>query len=152
MLYCHCQIWLISNRSLTMFYNQDRTFTPGCFFITFCRDGLNSDNYCMTEPDWTFVPVQWHLKHWPNVWLFISYRRNQHRASSVHRGVWTSNLWGNGVTPITTEPCVPHGKSCWIIFQLIMHHKVRKVKLVPLYRTLESISDTWYFNGVLSFL
>lgn len=116
MLYCHCQIWLISNRSLTMFYNQDRTFTPGCFFITFCPDGLNSDNYCMTEPDSTFVPVQWHLKHWPNVWLFISYRRNQHRASSVHRGVWTSNLWGNGVTPITTEPCVPHGKGAGLFF------------------------------------
>lgn len=76
----------------------------------------------------------------------MPYRRNQHRASSVHRGVWTMNFWGTGVTPITTEPCVPHGKSCWIIFQLIWHHKVRKVKSVPLYRTLESISDTWFFN------
>lgn len=145
MLYCHCQIWLISNRSLTMFYNQDRTFTPGCFFYHFLswwfkfwqllydRTRLDICPCAVTSQALTQCLIVHILSKEPTQGIKCPQRRLNQQ-------------------PITTEPCVPHSKSCWIIFQLIWHHKVRKVKSVPLYRTLESISDTWYFNGVLSFL
>lgn len=38
------------------------------------------------------------------------------------------NFWGTGVTPITTEPCVPNGKSCWIIFQLKKYGTIKSGK------------------------